>query len=110
VVLLLVLIPVGLLMVQEIPRPLQDRLFILHKGLGPVVLLLVVLRLVWRLFNPPPPLPADLPAMQRLAATLVHVGLYGLLLVMGVSGYVFVTTGGFPLEFLQMLGIPPLFG
>jgi cytochrome b561 len=109
VVLVLVLIPVGFLMVQDIPKPLQDRLFILHKGLGPVVLLVVVLRLLWRLFNPPPPLPAELPAVQRMAATAVHIGLYAVLLVMGVSGYVFVTTGGFPLEFLQSLGLRPLF-
>lgn len=109
VLLVLVMIPVGLTMIQEIPRPLQDRLFVLHKGLGPVVLLVVLLRLGWRVLNPPPPLPADLPAAQRLAAGVVHAGLYLLLLVMAVSGYVRVTTGGFPIEALNALGIPPLF-
>ena len=58
VVLVLVMIPVGLTMIQEIPRPTQDRLFILHKGLGPVVFVVVALRLAWRAFDPPPPLPA----------------------------------------------------
>ena len=41
VLLVLVMIPVGLTMTQDCPQPLQDRLFILHKGLGPVVLLVV---------------------------------------------------------------------
>jgi cytochrome b561 len=105
-----VMIPVGLVMVQEVPRPLQDALFILHKGLGPVVFVVVLARLAWRATHRPPPLPADLPAAQRTAAFVVHAGLYTLLLVMPISGYVRVTTGGFPLEALDALGIPPLFG
>ena len=109
VLLVMVMIPVGFLMVQEIPRPVQDSLFIVHKSLGPAVLVVVVLRLAWRAFHPAPPLPADLPAAQRFAASAVHVGLYALLLVMATSGYVRVTTGGFPIEALQAIGVPPLF-
>jgi cytochrome b561 len=109
VLLVAVMIPVGLIMTQEIPRSVQDPLFIVHKGLGPVVLVLVLLRLGWRLAHAPPPLPADIPTIQRLAADAVHAGLYVLLIVMGVSGYIRVTTGGFPIEFLNALGIPPLF-
>jgi cytochrome b561 len=109
VLLVLVMIPVGLTMIQDIPKPMQDRLFILHKGLGPVVFVVVALRLLWRAFNPPPPLPDDIPAAQRVAARTVHTLLYVFLLVQAISGYVRVTTGGFPLEFLQSLGIPALF-
>jgi cytochrome b561 len=108
VVLVLVMIPVGFLMVQDIPRPLQDRLFILHKGLGPVVLVVVLMRLAWRLFHPPPPLPASVPQMQARAADAVHVLLYAFLILQAASGYVRVTTGGFPIETLRALGIPPL--
>lgn len=110
VLLVLVMIPAGLTMIQEIPRPMQDRLFILHKGLGPFVVLVVLLRLLWRTATPPPPLPPDLPAAQRRAAAVVHAGLYVLLIVMGVSGYVRVTAGGFLIEALDALGIPPLLG
>jgi cytochrome b561 len=108
VLLVLVMIPAGLVMIQDIPRPLQDKLFILHKGLGPVVLLVVLLRLLWRTRHPPPPLPADIPALQRRAAGLVHAGLYLFLIVQAVSGYIRVTTGGFPIEALRAVGIPPL--
>lgn len=108
VLLVLVMIPVGILMVQEIPRAVQDPLFVLHKSLGPVVLLVVLIRLAWRAFHPAPPMPLDMPAAQRFAAHAVHVGLYLLLVVMAVSGYVRVTTGGFPIEGLETLGIPPL--
>lgn len=108
VLLVLVMIPVGLVMIQEIPRPVQDRLFVVHKGLGPVVLVVVLLRLAWRAVHPAPPLPPDLPALQRRAAATVHALLYVALLVMATSGYVRVTTGGFPIEALRALGISPL--
>ena len=39
----------------------------------------------------------------------MHAGLYVFLIIQAVSGYVRVTTGGFPIEALQALGIPPLF-
>ncbi len=104
-----IMIPVGLYMTQDgLPKPTQDRLFILHKGLGAVFLVVIVARIGWRLFNRPPPLPASLSRGQRLAAEAVHGGLYLFLLVMAVSGYVRVTTGGFPIEWLNAVGIPPL--
>jgi cytochrome b561 len=110
VLLVAVMIPVGFTMIQELPRSVQDPLFILHKGLGPLVFVVVAARLAWRLFHPPPPLPPDIPRAQRAAARTVHAGLYLMLFVMAISGYVRVTTGGFPLEALEALGIPPLFG
>lgn len=109
VLLVLVMIPVGLVMIQEIPRSVQNPLFALHKSLGPLVFLVVLLRLGWRLLHPPPPLPAELPPAQRRVATAVHAGLYLFLLVMATSGYVRVTTGGYPIEAFDALGIPPLF-
>jgi len=109
VVAVLVMVPVGLTMVQEgLPRPTQNALFILHKGLGPIVLVLVLARLAWRLGHPPPPLPDDVPAIQVRAAGFVHAALYLALIVMAISGYVRVAAGGFPLELLESVGIPPL--
>lgn len=55
VLLLLVMIPSGIVMVQQIPRALQDGLFVLHKGLGSLFLVLILLRLAWRAGHPPPP-------------------------------------------------------
>ncbi|MFQ8430979.1 cytochrome b [Amaricoccus sp. W119] len=110
VAIVIVMIPVGLTMVEEVPRALQDRLFILHKGLGACFLVFILARIAWRVLNPPPPLPADLPRAQRLAASAVHLLLYALLLTMAVSGYVRVTAGGFPIELFDALGLPPAFG
>jgi cytochrome b561 len=108
VLLVLVMIPAGLIMTQDVPRELQDRLFVIHKGLGPLVFLVVRARLLWRLRHPPPPLPPDVPPGQARAAGVVHAALYAFLLLQAASGYVRVTTGGFPIEALQAIGIPPL--
>ena len=107
VAIVLIMIPVGLTMVEDVPRPVQDKLFMLHKGLGALFLALILARIAWRLATPQPPPPPLGPLQRRLAAT-VHALLYALLLVMAVSGYLRVTAGGFPIELLNALGIPPL--
>ena len=58
-----------------------------HKAVGFTILLPLALRVVWRVMNPPPPLPADMPRWQVLASQLSHLLLYALLLAMPVSGY-----------------------
>src|SRR6478735_1543460 len=96
VLLVLVMIPAGLLMTQDIPRGLQDRLFVIHKGLGPLVFVVVLARLIWRWTSPPPPpLPSSVSPAQARISALVHAALYVFLLLQAASGYVRVTAGGF---------------
>jgi len=100
-------IPAAIIMLQPgIERSLQDPLFVFHKNVGVVIFVLVAVRLIYRLLNPPPPLPESVPHLQRMAAEATHWLLYGLLLVMAISGYVRVNAGGFPLEGLDALGVP----
>lgn len=104
-----VTIPVGFTMTMELPsRSLQDTLFVLHKGLGPIILLVVIFRIIWRIIRGAPALPRDLPKYQRIVSSIVHLGLYVGLLSMAISGYVRVVSGGFPIELLNVIGIPPL--
>lgn len=108
-ILILGMIPVGLIMIQEgLPRSVQDPLFIFHKNVGSLLLVLVAIRLVWRLLNPAPPLPEDMPRWMKLAARVNHAGLYLAIMVMAVSGYMRVRLGGFPIEFLDAVGVPRL--
>lgn len=108
-IMILATLPVGVLMLQDgLVRPTQNLLFILHKNAGVIILLLIVLRLVWRLVTPTPALPPSVPRWQARAAKGVQAGLYTLVLVMAVSGYVRVRAGGFPIEMLDAIGVPPL--
>ena len=109
VILVVLTMPVGALMVQQgWSREVGNAMYIFHKNVGVLILLLVLARLVYRVLNPPPPLPATIPPTQRLLAEGAHWGLYALLLVMAISGYIRVKAGGFPLESLDGLGIPSL--
>lgn len=59
-----------------------------HVQVGLLILVLAVLRLLWRATHRPPPLPpALLGAWHRRAAHTAHWMLYGLLLVLPLSGY-----------------------
>lgn len=107
--LVLGLIPVGFLMIEDwVSRDLRNTMFISHKNIGSLMLVLIVLRLAYRLINPPKLKPVDLPPLQEMAAKATHIGLYAMLLLMPLSGYVRVRAGGFPIEALDALGVPPL--
>lgn len=108
-VLILATIPAGLVMVQSgIGRSLQNTLFLYHKNVGVLILVLVLARLIWRVTHPAPPLPDDMPRLQVLASRISHGALYALLVVVPVAGYVRVRAGGFPIEILDALGLPTL--
>jgi cytochrome b561 len=71
---------------KEASRPWVE----LHVSLGITLGILVALRVLWRLTHPAPPLPR-MPAWQRLAAFLSHAGLYALMLLVPLTGYLGAT-------------------
>lgn len=58
----------------------------LHVGLGFLVLLLSLLRLLWRALNRAPPAPPGTPAWQERGARLGHFALYALTLAVPLLG------------------------
>lgn len=66
----------------------QFRLVQIHKSWGFVVFALALVRVAWRLMNrKTPALPEHMPPIQRLAAHGGHLGLYVLMVLMPVSGW-----------------------
>jgi cytochrome b561 len=58
-----------------------------HISAGLAILTLIVPRLAWRLFDPPPPPePTRFGHWQDIAAKLIHIALYGLLIVIPAVG------------------------
>ena len=82
------MIPAGIYMANASPGPTQDLLFHLHRSFGVVLLPIVLARLAYRFTHPPPPLPNDIPAVQRSAAHAVHYALYALLIVQPIVGWI----------------------
>jgi cytochrome b561 len=71
--------------------PARDTVFIWHKTVGVTILLLVLARLAYRLRNPPPPFPPELPAWERHAAVWNHRLFYLLLIAMPIVGFIAVS-------------------
>jgi cytochrome b561 len=96
-ILILAMVFIGIGMVSTV----SDRhtwLLSLHKPLGITILALACIRLVWRLRHPPPPLPGDLPRMQRLAAIASHWLLYALMFALPLVGWMMLSAGGYPVS------------
>ena len=69
--------------------PRADKLFYrsIHADIGYLLLLLMVLRLIWRGLNPTPEPAADIPRVLRIAATVNHWALYLVTIVVAMLGW-----------------------
>ncbi|MDH0618873.1 cytochrome b [Pseudomonas fulva] len=94
-ILILAMLFIGVSMVTDLSVR-HPVLVSLHKGTGLALLVLVIARIIVRLSIPHPPLPQDLPAVQRLAAGASHLLLYGLMLAMPLLGWAMLSAGGYP--------------
>jgi cytochrome b561 len=65
----------------------------LHKSIGLTVLVLSIVRLIWRLTHKPPGYPAHMPAWEKLVARLSHWGFYALMIGLPLTGWLYVSTG-----------------
>lgn len=73
------------------PGPARDEIFLWHKTVGLVILLVVLARLAYRLKSRPPPFPPELPDWERVAAVWNHRLFYILLIAMPIVGWVAVS-------------------
>lgn len=82
----------------------------LHISFGLTILALSLVRLGWRLANPPPPLPAYMTGLERLLTGAVHIGFYTLLLLLPLSGWAMASTGATSgsLAWFGLVSVPPL--
>ena len=79
-----------------------------HKSVGMTVLLLAVVRLLWRMGHPPPPHPATMPRWQRLASSGVHGLLYGLLFALPVSGWLMSSASAYSVSWFNLFQFPDM--
>ncbi|HDS0925483.1 TPA: cytochrome b [Pseudomonas putida] len=102
-VLILAMLFIGVSMVADLSLR-HPVLISLHKATGLALLVLVVLRIAARLTLPHPPLPNDLPKLQRWTAGASHLLLYGLMLAMPLLGWAMLSAGDYP----RPLGLPAI--
>lgn len=100
--------PLGLYMSDLPLSPHKLQLYAYHKWIGMVILMLLVLRVFWRVTHRPPAFVAGLPRWQVLAAHTVHGALYGLMLAVPLSGWLMSSALGFQVVLFGVLPIPDL--
>jgi len=86
--------------------PEKSEIRMIHGSIAFVVLILMVLRLVWRRMNETPAHPDSFATWQRLSATVTHWGLYIAVFVQLISGAMVVATNGNGLPFFGLFRIP----
>ncbi len=109
-ILIICLLVVGLLM-GKIPNEnlsLKLMVFNWHKTLGLLVLVLSVVRLVWRLTHKPPALPSEITGLPKLLAKAVHVFFYVFMIAMPLIGWGIVSTSRFPSKLFNAIPLPEL--
>ena len=83
-------------------------LYNLHKSIGATLIPLVIIRLHLPADHPPPPLPDDIPAIQKFAAHATHWALYVLILVQPIVGYIMTSAYPAPVPFFGLFNLPPI--
>jgi cytochrome b561 len=88
--------------------PPRSELLYVHKSLGMLALVLLVVRVAVRALRGAPGWRVPLPPAIRAAAHAGHGLLYALMLAMPVSGYVLSAAGGHPIPFFGLFSWPIL--
>lgn len=102
------LFPLGLYMHGLPLSVLKIELYAWHKWFGITVLLLVLLRLLWRATHRPPPLPVSVPRWQQGVADWMHGVLYALILFIPITGWALSSAAGVPVVWWGVWKLPSL--
>ncbi|MCC6172437.1 MAG: cytochrome b/b6 domain-containing protein [Gammaproteobacteria bacterium] len=81
-----------------------------HKSVGITILVLALLRLLWRASQPVPTLPPSMPRWQARLATGTHHLLYALLFAMPLSGWLMSSARNYPVSWFGLVQLPDLVG
>ncbi|MFM6991698.1 MAG: cytochrome b [Rhodoferax sp.] len=79
-----------------------------HKWAGVTVFMLVWLRLVWRLTHRPPVYPLSMSRLQQVLAHGGHLLLYGLMIIIPLSGWLMSSAKGVQTVWFGVLPLPDL--
>jgi len=79
-----------------------------HKSFGMTVLMLAVLRLVWRLMNPTPELATETKPWERVLAKISHALLYALIFAMPLTGWMMSSAKNYPVSWFRLFQFPDL--
>lgn len=110
-IIILSLLGLGIYMTEFLPKdsPNHLQIYELHKSFGVVALALIAIRILNRFAKKAPPLPNTMPKYEQILAHLGHFGLYILMIVVPLAGFLMSNSFGFPVKFFS-IELPILIG
>ncbi len=95
---------------EDLPKAEHMQVMGNHKAFGIVILVLTVLRIVWRLMHTPPPLLESLKSWEAALAKVTHGLLYVLMLAIPLAGWAMHSafSGGAPVSLFGLFDFPGL--
>lgn len=106
---LLVLMQIGLIMAHDATEGPMSREFVaVHKANGLSILVLTLIRLVWRARHPAMPLPTATPGWQRRFARVTHVLFYVSLIILPLAGWAASSAAERPIPWFGLFDWPLL--
>lgn len=109
---LIALLLIGLVMLGQVMSrypdddPFRFELIQWHKSFGILALVMVVIRLLWRVTHRPPQLPDSMRSIEKLGSGGAHLVLYLLMFLIPLSGWVMVSASPLNLQ-TELFGLIP---
>ncbi len=94
---------------EDLPSGLEKASTIgLHKSFGMLILILALLRLIWRWCNEVPEPLVNQNKIERRLSGIAHALLYGLIIVIPLSGWLMSSFAGYATSFFGIFNFPQL--
>jgi len=96
-------------MAEDLPLGLHKLVLLArHKSFGMTVLMLAIVRLLWRFRHAPPALPAAMTPVERLLARGTHIAFYVLLFAMPLTGWLMSSAKNYSVSWFGLFTWPNL--
>ena len=79
-----------------------------HLSIGTLILLMVIIRIVWRWLTPVPPPPDSIPRALQWLSRLTHFALYFILLILPLMGWANASARGWTVKLFGTIVLPAL--
>jgi len=88
----------------------REVFFMLHKSVGVTILLLALFRIIWKKMTPLPDWPETMTDIDKKLFSFTEWGLYLIMFLMPLSGYVMTMAEGEGFKFFGLFGMSDLVG